>query len=85
MLYISQPHPWARQLDPGDGLVDYCTAKCGHPKPVEGNCSSDRWTPNYETQGNCECLTEYKCCEPECKIPTVEQCWGKDHANKGTV
>jgi len=54
-----------------------CSSVCGPLPSVDhtGTCASNKWVPNYVAKGNCECLTEYKCCGNTCATANVESCW----------
>ena len=64
-----------------------CVKVCGKYHTVVDHkgkkCASKKWVPNYEEHGDCECLTEYKCCKNDCKAVSVESCWKNN--KKGEV
>ena len=82
-ITLTQPHPLYRSL--GDELN--CASICAKPRPAQGFCASDLWTPNYQKKQGCECLIDYRCCPKNCTSQNakvdVKSCWGDDLRNKG--
>lgn len=62
-----------------------CPYICGEPAQLDTGieCSSGKWRPEYELNGECECLTRYRCCNEVCKPAKLESCWGEDDSKKG--
>merc|ERR1712048_462048 len=58
-----------------------CANVCGAPPPADHTgqtCASNKWVPSYETKGDCECLTAYKCCTGTCPSVNLETCWNNN-------
>lgn len=65
----------SREADPAP--AEDCASVCGHPPLLDENatCDSEKWAPEYEQKGDCECLKRYRCCDTKCAEVDLEKCW----------
>lgn len=85
---LEVPHPLYRSLS-ARGMYARsadCGSVCGTEPTLdqmEGvTCASEKWVPEYEKSGECECLKRYRCCSSGCNTPNKETCWNNN--KKGT-
>jgi len=66
---LETPDPLYRSLSKRSEGKRNCAAVCG-PLPAanhaEKKCDSKKWVPEYEADGDCECLKKYRCCADTC-------------------
>ena len=80
-----QPDPLYRTLSRRVAQAPNCANVCPPTPPVDHTgvtCKSNRWVPNYVAKGDCECLTEYKCCGDTCPTANVETCWSNNQKGR---
>ena len=85
LLFILPPFPQAPAFKSKRDEVD-CSTVCPSVHlndQINTECASGKWAPNYIKQGECECLSEYKCCEDACPAVDKYSCWGDGQAQKG--
>merc|ERR1712203_136405 len=69
-----------RQSGAAGGGAQDCRTVCGHPPTLDesATCSSEKFAPDYVLNGNCECLTGYRCCPDTCPAVDKEICWANN-------
>lgn len=92
---LEEPHPPFRKRDsitietePKKRVTPDCSAACADLKPkteLSQTCEKNRWVPEYKARGECECLSNYRCCADSCVDQTdLTICWGEGQMVKGS-